>query len=329
MRHLRCALLACGLSFTLPLITSAAPLYTEDFDADHTANWKFNSSIGGDLPSNNSGAEANFFFDYSSVGIPSAPHSIGGSTRGLKMEANVPGTAVFSGMSASPLGQHFTGDYKLSMDVWHNFNGPFPAGGNGSTQVTLGGILSGENSTQFPGGAMTGAGFGATGDGGSSNDYRVYPVGALASDTSGAYAAGNVAGSSNNSNAYYSNYGNVPAPAAQTVLFPQQTGNTAVGAQGETWHLWEITKLGNSVTWTIDGKLIGTVDLTGKSPSGDDIFVGHFDINATSSTDTNARSLLFGLIDNINVEIVPEPTTAAMIGLLCACLATSRKSRKI
>ena len=110
------------------------------------------------------------------------------------------------------------------------------------------------------------------GDGGSTNDYRVYPVGALAADTSGAYAAGNVAGVSNNSHAYYSAYGNIPAPAAQVVLFPQQTGNTNVGAQGESWHLWEIKKLGNIVTWRIDGTLIGTVDLTGKSPSGDNLF---------------------------------------------------------
>ena len=45
----------------------------------------------------------------STVGIPSAPGS-GGTTRGMKMEANVPGTAVFSGMSMSPNGVSINGN---------------------------------------------------------------------------------------------------------------------------------------------------------------------------------------------------------------------------
>ena len=83
-----------------------AQLYSEDFEVDHTANWQFNSSIAGDTRNNGSGGEANFFFDYSAIGIPAAPNGTG--THGLKMEANVPGTGVFSGMSASPLGLNST-----------------------------------------------------------------------------------------------------------------------------------------------------------------------------------------------------------------------------
>ena len=45
------------------------------------------------------------------------------------------------------------------------------------------------------------------------------------------------------------------------------------------------------------------------------IFFGQSDINATVSADANRRALLFGLIDNVRVEVVPEPSTYAL-GLL-------------
>ena len=45
----------------------------------------------------------------------------------------------------------------------------------------------------------------------------------------------------------------MPAPEDQVELFPQQAGTTPAGTQGLAWHLWEITKIGNTVTWTIDG----------------------------------------------------------------------------
>lgn len=105
-------------------------LFSENFDADHTANWIINSGPGANA--------ANFFFDYSIVGIPSAPHSAG-TTRGLKLEANYGGN-VEGGISVSPRDQDFTNDYVPTFDIWLNFVGPAPAGGNGSTQITGAGV---------------------------------------------------------------------------------------------------------------------------------------------------------------------------------------------
>lgn len=313
------ALVAAVLA-AAPAVCPAAVLFSDDFDGASGAGWAVN-------PHNASANEATFGFDYSTVGIPAAPNSVGGTTRGVKLEANLPGSGVFTGVSISPLDQSFTGDYTLRADVWQNFNGPFPAGGNGSTQMTWAGIGTNGFTPQFPATSVQGVGFAASGDGGTAQDYRAYTnVGAPLEPGTGAYAAGTQSGARNNSDPYYADngFGGEAAPAEQLALFPLQTGTTAPGTQGMAWHVWEITKNGNIVTWTIDGVLISTVDVTDEAFGGDNIFLGQFDINATSSTDPDARSLLFGLFDN--VVVTPEPGALSLLGF--GALAGLRRRRR-
>ena len=86
----------------------------------------------------------------------------------------------------------------------------------------------------------------------------------------------------------------------------------------------QIAKDGNIVTWTIDGTLIATVDgSTAGTLGGGNILFDYFDINGTASTDPNAPDLLFGLIDNVTVTQIPEPTSGVLallgsLGLLAA-----------
>ena len=311
-------------------IASQAQFF-DNFDVDSTANWIFNSSFAGDLPNNNSHGEANFFFDYGEIGIPSAPNSVGGTTRGLKMEANVFGTnpSVFMGVSASPLGQSFTGDYILTFDAWQNFQGPFPVGGNGTTQALLAGIGTTGIVAQFPGGNFHSVGFASTNDGGSSSDYRAYTAsGAPLAETSGVYAAGNTAGVTNHTHSYYAGFqGTVPAAQttwAQNQGFLDQHGSTHPGVLGMAWRQWRIERAGSTVTWHVDGLLIATV--TGTNPQGDNIFVGYFDTNTGASTQAISRQLLFGLVDNVRVTPVPEPGTLAVLGL--GALGLLRRRRR-
>jgi len=313
------ATLALGL---LPLMAVAAPLYTNDFEVDTTASWTVNNG-----PSDQA---SDFFFDYSTVGIPLAPNSSGGSTRGMKLQANQ-SSGIFSGMSVSPIGQSFTGDYTLKFDWWANVNGPFPAGGSGSTQLSTFGIGTSGTVAQWPGALQSSVWFAATGDGGSAADWRAYSsaAGTGYTDTSGVYAAGNVAGSRNNTNAYYAGFGGNAAPAAQLALFPQQTGATNVGSAGMEWHQVQIEKAGNIATWTVDSTLIATIDLSTVTLSGGNIFFGHSDINATSSTDINDVNLLFTLVDNVRVcdtaPPVPEPATVALSALGLGIIARLRR----
>ncbi len=305
--------------------------FSDNFDVDSTANWAFNSSVTPgvvDGPADGHNMEMNAYFDYSTVGIPSAPHSTGGSTRGMMVQANVFGTTsgVFSGMSASPIGKTFLGDITLTFDCWQNYQGPMNSGFAGTTQAMFAGINGVENVAQFPGGTMNGVGFATTVDGQSSSDYRAYNgSGTLVAGTSGAYAAGNVSGSLNNSDVYYTSRFQGSVPAAQATLFPGQTGAVPAGAAAMAWRTWEIKRVGQIVTWKIDGHLIATLTQVVPVNAGKDIFLGFFDTNAGVSTQATSKQLLFGLVDNVTV--VPEPGSFVVLGAAGAILLATRRRR--
>ena len=121
-----------------------------------------------------------------------------------------------------------------------------------------------------------------------------------------------------------SQFGSVAPPAAQTLLFPQQSGTTLVGSSAFSWHQVVIEKAGSNVTWRVDGKLIATVPVADDTVlTGNSIFFGHSDTNGTSSTDPNDGALLFTLVDN--VRVVPEPSTALLSLLACASMAFRRR----
>ena len=313
---------ACTVSI---LNTQGQTIFQDDFDADSSANWSVLTTAAG-------AQAANVYFDYSNVGIPSAPNSIGATTWGLRMQANIYGTtgAFPGGVSVSSVGLGLNGDYRVRYDMWINFNGPLDVGGSGSTQITAGGFGTAGTAVQVAGGTIDSLLFGASGDGGTSADYRVYSPTAQTSyqDVSGVYAAGTADSPRNNSNPYYAGFGGESAPAGQLALFPGQTLATAAGAQGFAWRDVVIEKIGDTVTWSIDGLLLATVDTAGMTLGGGELVFGQFDINATASGDANSVDTQFGLIDNVRVEVIPEPTTLVLFGLGVAALALPARRRR-
>jgi hypothetical protein len=292
-------------------------LFQDNFDSTPASNWNINAKTAQD--------RAVIGFDYSSVGVPAAPHS-GGTTIGALLQANrptgpAPTDGLPTGVSISPVGQSFTGDYQLRYDLWQNFPGPAPGGGSGSTQLTGSGILTSGSVGTWAGNG-DGLWFTASAEGGTGTDYRVYYNG-VNQTTASLYAAG----SQNNTATYYTTAfpGGVSAPAAQTTLFSSQTGTTGAGTLGWAWHDVAVTKSGNIVTWDVDGVRLATVDLT-TTPAfgGANILFSQSDIN-TSQTTLGLDQTLFGLVDNVTVSSVPEPSTYALFGLGALCLAIRRR----
>ena len=291
--------------------TQAQPtqVYYEDFEVDNTQNWIVNYGLGANV--------ADFYFDYSSVGIPPAPHTVGGTTRGLKLQANVdPNTQAGSvagyGLSVSPMGFSITENFEMRFDMWLNYN----ASGLGSTQI--GGAGFGTAGTQAQrampiSGVVDSIFIGASTDGGTAADYRVYsPVHYIGlQDASGVYAAG----SRNNTATYYvTNFpGNVAPPAAQTNLFPSQASlRTPDGTVGMQWRDVALRKVANIITYRIDGVLIATIDAsTNGTLGGANILFNFYDIQGNASTDPLATNLLFALFDNVRITNFPSVVTVS------------------
>ena len=295
-------------------LTSGPTLFFDDFDSDHSANWQVQVKDGDN--------SANIFFDYSTIGIPSAPHSVGGTTRGIRLKAHEALVSAQNGVSVSPKGQNFStaGDYRLRFDMWINFGFDF----NGSTEMFLAGVGASEANLNCPFGTpRLAVYFGATGEGGqgASGDYRVI-TNTTSLATGGIVTVAAPSGSRDNVDSYYNEFGDTGIPSAQAALFPTpQAANsiTPRGCLGMMWHDVIITKTATNVTWDIDGLRMITIDTTLiNSAMSTNIFLGYYDLNTGSIA--SVPNLTFGLVDNVRVEQVYN--TNALLSSLVVTPAT-------
>src|SRR5262245_45441803 len=243
----------------------AAPLFSDNFNtAASAANY---SLVSTDATS----SFATYAYDYSVMGIPSAPHSGDGTTKGLKLDANfsTPNAAeaisVFTNAS-------YSGDYRVRFDAWLNVNGPFPDGGSGSTNYLTAGVGGDGTTNNFVANTGFGGWTAVNGENGSGIDYRLYKDATLQGVATAQYAAGTAANARNGLNGYYDQLGNVdvsnlPVQGANNGGPAQQNGTSFKGSFGMAWHEVKLvvdpdggTGGAASVKWFIDNLRIGTLD---------------------------------------------------------------------
>ena len=286
---------------TLAVYPPQATVFADNFDANTATNWIVNKSS-----SDNAVA---FNYDYSALGIASAPHSTNGTTRGVQLKANLT-LGVCAALSISPTNQSFSGDYRLHFDAWINVNGPFPGGGASSTEFLTAGIGTAGNRVEWTTNTSAdGYYFSADGDGGVSGssttfgDYSGYIGKNWQAASSGIYAAGSL----DSANIYYTSAFPTghSAPALQQSNFSQQTGALASGTFGLAWHDVIISRRGSTVNWSVDGILLATI--SNATYTASNVFVGFWDPFASLTDNTN---LSFGLVDNVRVE---EPAVAPLV----------------
>lgn len=296
----------------------ASAVFFDDFDVDTSANWAVNKSTGANA--NDANNIATFAYDYSVMGASSAPGSTGGTTKGLKLETNIAG-GILSGLSVSPLGLSVPNDFVMTADVWLSFVGPGPGGGSGTTQLAgMGWGTAGTTAQWSVPNNKDGVFFDTSLDGNSANDYRAYSSAAPTGYASGNAVYGTT--SNNNTNAYYTS-----AFAATAVLGPgaSQTGMTNPGTTAFKWRQWKVEKVGNILTWKIDGTLLGTVDLTTVTLSATkNIMINMFDANATSAVAGGDPNRLNAMIVD-NILVVPEPATMTALALGVGSLLRRRR----
>ena len=268
--HAAVGLLALGAGPAL----GQALLFTDDFDAGTSgANWTLHSH-GGDYT-------ADFAFDYSTRGIPSAPNSVGGSTVGVKFTVNNnDAVAATDAVSAYPLGVSLVGKQVLKFDMWLNYNGG-AGGGTGSTEFSTAGIL--HTATQVvwaENPSSDGLWFAVTGEGGAADDYRAYDGGTLLSVSAGGLAAGSL----NHTDSFYQ------------ALFPTPNYET-LGAPGKHWVEVQISHQGGVLEWRLNGMLIAIREDTSAGPGT--IMLGYMD---TYPSIASPAADNFVVYDNIRVE---------------------------
>ena len=279
-------------------VAAQAVSFVDDFDINSSADWNINTS--------SSDTSVTFAFDYSTIGVPPSPNG-GGTTRGLKMEVNIKNPGTLEAVTLSPKGMEFSDFYVLKFDMWINANGPFPAGGSGSTEFLTAGIGYDDVTVNLEGTSGNGGWFAVSGEGGSAYDYRGYRNAQLQWPASTQYLAGTHSGANNSSDVYYEDFGLIDVAEAvplQNEWYPTtQVGTTLVGSAGFVWREIVITvdEIAGTVRWEIDGLPIVELNMSIGSvfPSlSGNISIGYMDI-FTSVSDNDEVS--FGLIDNLEV----------------------------
>lgn len=350
---------AVFLFLSLATNASAQLLYMENFDdLNASSRWTANAGIGFDDPITTEmpmdtnfdrspligGVDgvnddfSGFAFDYSIHGVPPAPNSPdSNSTIGMQLQANLFSNRL-GGFSASPNGLNLTGDYSVTFDYWGSTVGAFPFGGSSSTMLSTFGVLTAGTTSQSIL-STDGVFFGATADGGTGSDYRVYSAARNFShqcngtgdgsagcedggptddiDKQATYHAGTRNGTGQ---LYLDAIGDptgamleVPQSVIDAVAISNPTADLSgplfQGAAGFQWHEMEIRKEGPIIDWFMNGIKLITMDITDWddpentiTPGGGNISFGHNDINFSSPATQNAQDLLYTLIDNIEVN---------------------------
>lgn len=294
-------------------------LFEDPFETNSLPRWVVNAADPSD-------GTVDFAWDYgANAGIPPAPGSA--TTLGMRFQC---GNTFLTrnGISVSPFEGNFTGDYRVKFNMWINYNGPLPDGGAGSTQHFDTGVgTTGNHTVWLDAAESDGVWFSTTCDGAgfdARGDYNAYIATTLQDDDSGVYAAGvgtPNSGVRDGANPYYAYWGGVTAPSFQTNLYhgpapaPSQLGTANIGNAGMAWHSVVVTKVSNTVNWSIDGISIATVT-NDPGAMSTNVFVGYQDVFATGSLSDNP-SMSFGLVDNFRVETFSSapPTTPNITGI--------------
>lgn len=321
----------------LPLAAHATIL-TDNFDtAGSSANYNIFQSLSS--TSGNTGS-VGFAYNYSALGIPQAPNSIGDTgTTGMWVQSDQLAASTDAVGDISVVTKNITlpAKYQVSVEVWGNYVGdstgiPGTGGSNSSTGATIGVQTKGTSyDSAITNAAQQGVLLDAIRDATSSGGtYRVYINGSNEGNPppTGMYTAGNDATASqfntaDDGNYYASFMPSVTAPTVQSSAASTQTGSTVPGEFGFAWHNETVTQDGTNVTWAIDGHTIATVSDGSFTSGGSGVVLGDQDSNANTGPATYNADIFDDLVIT---DLTPEPASLSLLSL--AGLGLIRRRRQ-
>jgi hypothetical protein len=284
MRSTKILVRSILLGACVPVLAQAQTVvFSENFDAGTGAGRfdEFTSGTAADY-------QIDYNYDYStfqykkysdstnftSQPIPAAPGGV--STKGLRMSlgrTNTPAIAL-AVLPKLPDTSHVSvsNNYKISFDLWMNYNGPATGGSNSTEAASFGLNYDGTGVSGYsPATAANGYGFRMTGEGGNgSSDYQMFDTGD-AIDDGPSYSKLNGSWPATRELAYNHTTGFLtngttfrsPADASNSywdTLFASPEYET-LGAPGKHWVSVVVEGHGNAVEWSINGKTAGTLYL--------------------------------------------------------------------
>jgi photosystem II stability/assembly factor-like uncharacterized protein len=247
--------------------------------------------------------KAVFGFDYSTVtfptNIPPAPHSTGGTTKGLYLTANKADTnAAAAAVNLYPVGATWSNNFSLKFDLWMNW------GQTATTEHALFGFnCSGNITNRVAQNTSDGIWFAMDGDGGVTagtvglRDYSVFHGGgsgvAPVLLTSGFGPTAPLGANFDNGDAGF------------VSLFPSLTftniGATPSGSCGMRWLNVEVRQENNLITWLLNNVAVAQFTNTFGYTNGA-ILIGYNDTFSSIGDSNN-----FAILDNLRVAAINYP----------------------
>lgn len=289
---------------------SAQVIFSDDFD-DGMGSTRWSAPITAlEDPAIGADSTVDYAFDYSVLGASSAPNSSGGSTIGIAFESNTTdqcpadpnctdsdegeGVAVvpLAGLADIPL----VGDFSLTADAYLFWNFE-----SGSTEYATFGVHSGGTASPLRFGLDDGDGLAwqFDSDGDSGTDILRYEDPGVGETGLGGYETipdGSIPGV------------RTCSPGVDCA------GTTPLGPQNQ-WVEMEIKSEGGIVTLAMNGYVLDTFDNSGGGLAGGTIMIGGSDPFNSVNIDNGGGLSNMQVFDNVVLQVIPEPTSIALLGL--------------